>query len=376
MIFSRRSFGNGPKVSLFTLGTMRAVNSQDQMLEIMRGAYDAGINHIETAPSYGHAEKYIGNILNNNKIRTPDDGWVITTKIIPNGDIDNLKVQLKNSLKNLKVKKIDNLAIHGINNFEHLKWSLRGDGSKLIEWALKKNIIGQVGFSSHGKYELIEDLIKSNFFSFCSLHLHLFDQSKIPLARLGLNKGLGIMAISPAHKGGGLNNPSLILSKTCIPYSPLEIAYRFLINIGVSTLTLGASSSNDFLLAKKLSNCTNTLSNEEKKVIERIDNLLKNRLKDTLCEQCGKCLPCPDNVPIPEILRLRNLALGIDQIEFSKERYNLIGRADHWWETIKANSCSDCNECIPKCPHNLKIPDLLKETHFMLNDSPRRRLWG
>jgi len=37
-------------------------------------------------------------------------------------------------------------------------------------------------------------------------------------------------------------------------------------------------------------------------------------------------------VPIPEILRLRNISIGYGQLEFSKERYNLIGKAGHWWE--------------------------------------------
>jgi hypothetical protein len=44
------------------------------------------------------------------------------------------------------------------------------------------------------------------------------------------------------------------------------------------------------------------------------------------------CLPCPSGVPIPELLRLRNLALGHGMEAFAAERYNLIGRAGHWWE--------------------------------------------
>ena len=47
----KRSFGRGKKVSLFTLGTMRATESLDKMHSIIKNAYYAGINHIETAPS-------------------------------------------------------------------------------------------------------------------------------------------------------------------------------------------------------------------------------------------------------------------------------------------------------------------------------------
>ena len=51
----KRSFGRGAKVSLFTLGTMRATESLEKMYSIIKNAYYAGINHIETAPSYSNA---------------------------------------------------------------------------------------------------------------------------------------------------------------------------------------------------------------------------------------------------------------------------------------------------------------------------------
>ena len=59
----KRSFGKGAKVSLFTLGTMRATESLEKMYNIIKNAYYAGINHIETAPSYGDAESLIGNSI-------------------------------------------------------------------------------------------------------------------------------------------------------------------------------------------------------------------------------------------------------------------------------------------------------------------------
>jgi len=44
----KRSFGKGEKVSLFTLGTMRATESFEKMYGILKNAYYVGINHIET----------------------------------------------------------------------------------------------------------------------------------------------------------------------------------------------------------------------------------------------------------------------------------------------------------------------------------------
>ncbi len=42
----RRAFGTGPAVSLFTLGTMRALKDREQMVAVVRAAHAAGINHL------------------------------------------------------------------------------------------------------------------------------------------------------------------------------------------------------------------------------------------------------------------------------------------------------------------------------------------
>ena len=374
----KRSYGKSCEVSLFTLGTMRATGNLNKMYCLIKSAHHSGINHLETAASYGNAEIMIGKVLSKleNSENVSRKEWIITTKVLPIGDLNYLKKNFKNSLRNLNLKKINNLAIHGVNLEKHLDWVLNGEGGKFLKWVTKKGLVDQVGFSSHGSYSLIEKAINSDAFSFCNLHLHFLDQSKLSLAQLALKKKMGVLAISPADKGGKLYSPSDILIKASAPYHPLELAYRFLLSKGITTLSLGATKLEDFSFAKKLINSSQKLTSSENSALQNIEKFANEELQSSKCLQCRSCLPCPSEIPIPEILRVRNISLGYGQWEFAKERYNLIGRAGHWWEEKNASFCLECNECVPKCPSKLNIPDLLKQTHNLLVEKPKKRLWG
>ncbi len=374
----RRPFGRGRPVSLFTLGTMRCVESVAQMGAVLGAALDAGINHLETAPAYGPAESFLGTVLAELEARHPEQrrGLVLTSKLLPGLSLAEGKVQLAALLRRLRIERLDNLAVHGLNLSEHLAWALHGPGRELLAWALGEGLVGQVGFSSHGSTELLTEALASDRFSFCSLHLHLFDQERIPLAQAALAAGLGVMAISPADKGGRLYAPPVELVADCAPFEPLELAYRFLLAAGISTLTLGASQPADLSWARQLARADHPLSDAERQALERLEQTGRSRLGASHCGQCRQCLPCPSDVPIPSLLRLRNLALGHGMDNFASERYSLIGRAGHWWEQHDASACNRCGDCLPRCPHGLPIPDLLAHTHQQLAAPPRRRLWG
>ena len=375
----RRPFGDGADISLFTLGTMRALQSPEQMLDVLRAAHAAGINHLETAPAYGPAEAFLGQALAQLKEEGADPvdgGWVITSKLLPGQSFLSACEALDASLGRLGISTLDNLAIHGLNLESHLDWVLSGEGARLIDWALATGRVRQVGFSSHGSNALIERAITSERFRFCCLHLHLLDPTRMPLAHEALERSMGVLAISPADKGGRLQAPSDLLKADCSPFHPLQLAYRFLLAAGVSTLTVGAQSADDLKLARSLAASAGPLDAEEQRVLGQLHAQRERRLGSDLCSQCRACLPCPNDVPIPDLLRLRNLARGHDLMEFAGERYNLIGQAGHWWETVDASQCGSCGDCLPRCPHQLPIPDLLADTHRLLAAAPRRRLWG
>ena len=349
---------------------------------VLVAALAAGINHIETAPAYGPAEAFLGRALQRLKERdvAGRSALVLTSKLLPGPDLEDGRSQLRACLKRLGIGQLDNLALHGLNRPEHLAWAVSGPGAELLAWATGEGLVGQVGFSSHGDTALIAAALDSGRFSFCSLHLHLFDRERLPLARQALAAGLGVMAISPADKGGRLYAPPAELTADCAPFAPLELAYRFLLAEGISTLTLGAARPEDLAWAIRLGAADAVPSATERQALAaalaRLEGAGSERLGADRCGQCRQCLPCPNAVPIPALLRLRNLAVGHGMEAFASERYNLIGRAGHWWEQLDGSACGRCGACLPRCPLQLPIPDLLADTHRRLAAAPRRRLWG
>ena len=108
------------------------------------------------------------------------------------------------------------------------------------------------------------------------------------------------------------------------------------------------------------------LTADEKATIEKA--LEENRKLDELyCTGCNYCMPCPNNVGIPENFRLMNLHRVWGLTDHAKEGYKRLG-PDHRQGWLPASECVECGECEEKCPQNIPIIEQLKETAKALGD--------
>ncbi|AFZ35465.1 aldo/keto reductase [Stanieria cyanosphaera PCC 7437] len=370
-----RRFGKtNLNLSVFSLGTMRCLESAEVVQKTIATAIELGINHLETAKAYGKSEEYLGLALQS--LALPRNQFYLTTKLPPTPKQAQIQEWLDQSLTRLKLDYLDCLAIHGINTWEHLDW-VQSEGCLLaIQEAISQGKVRYLGFSTHGSLELILAAIKTNLFDFVNLHYYYFWQRNQAAIALAHQQDMGVFIISPADKGGKLYTPSETLQNLCRPFSPLELNYRFLLSDRrITTLSVGAAKPEELITPLQIADRDEPLNEQEQTVFRRLEAHFNQNLTDTRCSQCYQCLPCPEQINIPEVLRLRNLAVAYDMTDYGQYRYRMFENAGHWFPGKKGNRCTSCGDCLPRCPENLDIPTLLQDTHQRLNGSPRRRLW-
>jgi uncharacterized protein len=372
-------------LSVFSLGTMRYLASPENASLTIEKALELGINHIETASGYGKSENYLGTALGKalqnglgNGLGIERQDLFITTKIPPTPNADTMRSHIDESLTKLNLDYVDCLGIHGLNTWEHYNWVTAKNGCmQAVGEALADGRVRHVGFSTHAPLEIILAAINTDLFDFVNLHYYYFFQRNRAAVELASDKDMGIFIISPADKGGRLYTAPQKLQELCNEFSPLELNYRFLLSDPrVTTLSVGAATPDELVEPLQVAERVGELTPKEMAVFDELENHKNMALGTDKCSQCYKCLPCPEEINIPEVLRLRNLAVAYEMSDYAQYRYRMFENAGHWFPGMKGNKCTDCGDCLPKCPEGLDIPDLLRDAHTRLNGAGSRRLWG
>ena len=349
-----RRFGRtNLEMPILSLGGMRFQKSWDQLNfseisikeqkkveNILNLADEFGFNHIETAKYYGTSEIQLGMCFKRNK-KIPK---IIQTKIPPNPDPKLFEEELLRSFEKLKVKKIDLLAIHGINSAEHLHQAVQDDGClDILRKFKKENLIGHIGFSTHGESSLIEKAISTNFFDYVNLHWYFINQTNSKVIDLARKYDLGVFIISPTDKGGHLHTPSTKMLELCAPLHPIVFNDLFCLrNNDIHTISVGIAREKDFDLHLE---AVSLLPKSDQYVPTILKNLKEesiNSLGLDWYQSWHKNLPnwqdTPGGINIPVLLWLSNLIDSFDLEEFAKSRYQLLGNGGHWFPGNNANS--------------------------------------
>ncbi len=348
-----RRFGRtNIKMPVLSLGGMRFQKSweelkfseisekeQNKVENILNLANQFGFKHIETAKYYGTSEIQLGMAFRSTN-KTPK---IIQTKIPPNSDPKLFESELLNSFEKLQVKKIDLLAIHGINLPEHLHQAVKDGGCiDILRKFQKENLIGHIGFSTHGESSLIEKAISTNFFDYVNLHWYFINQTNSKVIDLAHKYDLGVFIISPTDKGGHLHTPSEKMLELCSPLHPIVFNDLFCLrNNNVHTISVGISKEKDFDLHLKALSLLSESDQYIPKILNNLNEASLNSLGLEWYENWDKNLPNWQNTPgginIPVLLWLSNLIDSFDLEGFARSRYQLLGSGSHWFPGNNAN---------------------------------------
>ena len=376
-----RRFGKTEEsISVITLGGMRfkkggesprnhlPKDSIDNCISVTRMALDLGINHIETAYGYMKSERLFGFTLKN--LGVPRNQFKMMTKGAPMTGNETRSL-VEEQLKALDLDYIDFYGWHGINNKELLEVATKKNGPVETLHKLKnEGVIRHIGFSTHAPLDIIINAIQTDLFSFVNLHYYYFFQRNLPAVKLAGEMDMGIFIISPNEKGGMLFKPSIKVAELAKPMTPIQFNGRFcLSHPQITTLSMGMHEPKHFSQNLAILNQNNCSDEVFSKVKKEMDAPLVNI--SNLCTLCDQCLPCPENINIPEVLRFRNLVEGYNMNDYGSFRYNMLEGQGHWFPGKFSFNCTECGDCIPRCPESLDIPKLLMETHKTLFNKPR-----
>jgi predicted aldo/keto reductase-like oxidoreductase len=304
--------------------------TEDQAVQTVLHAIEQGVDFFDTSRAYTTSERRIGLAL-----KQTDKRVVLASKS-HNREANGIRADLEESLRQLQVNYIDIYQCHFVKDVEQYE-KVIGPGGALegLRMAKEEGLIGHIGISSHS-LDLLDRILEEGHFEtimVCFSFLEPAAREKIiPKA---LEKGVGVIGMK-AFSGGTIENAQLAIKYVLSQPGILAIP-------GVESKDLFDENWKVFTQGRFI------LSEKEKHEIEKI-----YRAHDkAFCRRCDYCLPCTEEIPIQIVMTLpsmvRRVGKNMMKIAWAQEAYE------------KAGECSECGECMTRCPYDLPIPDLLKE---------------
>ena len=369
-----RKYGrNGPDVSALGFGAMRlparregdwgSVNFTGAKA-VIRRALEQGVNFIDTHHGYHHglSEVAIGRALK---------GWkggpvYIQTKtpFYRAEPMSHFKGLIEEALEKLGVECIDYLLFHSM---QMKMFKNRGKGFiRLTDWAIKRGYLRHRGFSSHDTPANIRSFIDTGEFSAMVVSYNWLNQDVAKVIAHAARKGMGVSVMNPIGGGHLAADTPAILRLLPGAKTAAEVALRFVMATPGVSVTLSGMST-----VEQVDENAATASRKTP-MTPRQRQMLKQRLgkirgkAELICTACGYCMPCPSGVDIPGNLTQLSRARLFGLTEYAKLSFERMRK--HRDGDRSALACRKCGKCLPKCPNDVAIIDLLAETADLLSE--------
>jgi predicted aldo/keto reductase-like oxidoreductase len=341
-------------------------------------ALELGINHVETARAYGSSERQLGAAL----AKVPRDSVILQTKVTPQENPEQFRVDFLDSLSRLRVTSVELLSLHGVNDRKTLEWCLRPGGCFEVAQRLREQGLCRfIGFSTHAPLDVILDGIRYGEartgagFDYVNLHWYFIFQRNWPAILEARQRDMGVFIISPNDKGGRLYEPPPQLVELCKPLHPMVFNDLFcLMHPEVHTLSIGAARPSDYAEHVEAVALVERARELVPPIVERLRAAMSSAIGHADPEAYSAGLPpwqdTPGKLNLEVMLWLRNLALGWGLGDYAKKRFNLMGSADHWFPGARPSASKFDEAALARAvagsPHSANIPSLVRESLALL----------
>ncbi len=375
-----RKVGNtGIDVSILGFGAMRlpqrSLNPEDidekLAVSMIRGAIDRGVTYVDTAWGYhkGNSEIVVGKALRDGyrkkvMLATKSPSWLLEKKA-------DFRTFLEKQLSKLATDHIDFYLLHALNEPYYrtiLKFYVIEEAVK----AKKEGLIGHIGFSFHDTLLLFKTIVESHdVWEFCQIQYNYMDtnfQAGTEGLEFAAARGLGIIVMEPL-RGGQLARPPVpavraIMEKLPSGPDPVRAALAWVWDRSeVSTALSGMSRPEQVDRNIEIAETARAgaLSPEDKSVYGKLREAFRT-LRPIPCTACQYCMPCPNEVAIPDILEMYNERVMYNDL-------NIVGMAYNRFlsKSKRADNCVRCGRCEEACPQRIRIMEWLPRIHEELS---------
>lgn len=405
-IVSRNWPALGENIGLLGLGCMRLPSlpsdnprnsqlDQEQINQMVDYSLEHGVNYFDTAPAYGQSEVAMGIALS----RHPRESYLLATKMSnmafgPGAEptLDAAQQMFERSLSNLQTDYIDFFLLHNLSDDSAFMTRFINNG--VLDYIVEQQAAGRIkhlGFSFHGSNSALKDILDLPYkWDFVQIQMNYVDWKDMPmrgasnakcdsetLYNMLVERGIPVAVMEPI-RGGALANISTglqdMLAQRFPNLTPAGVALSFVGSFPGVMVTLSGMSNLE-QLKENVATFTDFKSfNEADNEFLMKAARLYNSNVHISCTGCSYCMPCPNGVNIPGNFKVFNEASdslmlpdvdGPHDADFKKTSKAFLKKyKSELGDGMRADACTNCNACIPKCPQHIRIPDQLK----MIND--------
>jgi predicted aldo/keto reductase-like oxidoreductase len=301
--------------------------SEEEAVSTLQEIVEMGVDLLDTARGYTNSERRIGLALK--KTSKP----VILSSKSP-VRTDKIYNQVQESLKQLQVKKINIYHLHNVSKIEDYKKVMEPGGAYAgLKRAQAEGLIDHIGLSSHS-LDLLEKILEEDYFDViiaCYSFLEPDAAKKVfPLARA---KDIGVLTMKP-FSGGVIEDAGLALR--------FVLATPDIVPIPGSETLAKARENWEIFTSRR------SLTAEDEERIQK----LRRQFDRQFCHRCDYCQPCSQGINIQFIMGMPTVIRRFGSVDVVP-----------WVKALveKARSCTECGDCLPRCPYQLPIPELIKK---------------